>query len=150
MEAKVIKEYTNGEITVRWQPGDCIHATTCFKMLPEVFKPRERPWVKINAASTDEIIKTVEACPTSALTWWYNDPKRTNNNNFHKMENDIKQKPKVVISENGPLFIPASVDLVNSDGKIFKVNEDKYLCRCGHSKNKPFCDGSHMNKGFIG
>ncbi len=147
MGSEIVKKYTNGEITVRWQPAKCIHATTCFKMLPEVFKPRERPWVKINAASTDEIIKTVEACPTDALTWLYNDPNRNNNNNFTKMQENSKQKPKIEIIDNGPLFIPASVDLVNHDGKILKVNEDKYVCRCGHSKNKPFCDGSHMKTG---
>jgi uncharacterized Fe-S cluster protein YjdI len=150
MKRKIIKEYTNGEITVKWQPDECIHATTCFKMLPEVFKPAERPWVKINAASTDEIIKTVEACPTDALTWWYNDPERNNNKNFIKMEENKNPKPKIQIFENGPMHIPAEIDLVDNDGKIHKVNEDKYICRCGHSANKPFCDGSHMKMGFKG
>lgn len=150
MRRKIIKEYTNGEITVRWEPDECIHATTCFKMLPEVFKPAERPWVKINAASTDKVIETVEACPTNALTWWYNDKNKNNDNKYFKMENNKKQKEKLTIFDNGPLFVPKDVDVVDKDGKILKVNEDKYICRCGHSKNKPFCDGSHMTAGFKG
>ena len=68
MSEKVIRKYTNGEITVVWQPDECIHATVCFKRLPKVFKPNERPWVKINAASTNEIIETVVSLPRSG-TW---------------------------------------------------------------------------------
>jgi uncharacterized Fe-S cluster protein YjdI len=148
MRQKVIKEYTNGEITVKWLPDECIHATTCFKMLPEVFKPAERPWVKMNEASTEKIIETVEACPTNALTWWYNDNDKIINKQYFKMENKTNEKAKIAIFENGPLHVPANVDLVDTTGKILKVNEDKYICRCGHSKNKPFCDGSHMTAGF--
>ncbi|PLX08250.1 MAG: hypothetical protein C0596_08140 [Marinilabiliales bacterium] len=149
MRTKIVKEYTNGEITVRWKPDECIHATTCFKMLPEVFKPAERPWVKINAASTEKIIETVEACPTDALTWWYNDSNRKTEKKYFKMAEN-KEKAQVKIFENGPMHIHANVDVVDANGKILKVNEDKYICRCGHSKNKPFCDGSHMTAGFKG
>jgi uncharacterized Fe-S cluster protein YjdI len=150
MNKKIVKEYTNGEITVKWQPNECIHATTCFKMLPEVFKPAERPWVKINAASTDKIIETVEACPTAALTWWYNDNKKVTNKTYFKMEDNKIQKQKINLFENGPLHVPAEVDIIDGNGKVLKENEDKYICRCGHSKNKPFCDGSHMTAGFKG
>ncbi len=149
MSRKIAKEYTNGEITVKWQPDECIHATTCFKMLPDVFKPAERPWVQINAAETDKIIETVEACPTEALTWWYNKDKNITNKKYFKMEENNK-KEKLVVFENGPLHIPKNIDVVDKDGKILKVNEEKFICRCGHSKNKPFCDGSHMTSGFKG
>jgi uncharacterized Fe-S cluster protein YjdI len=152
MAEKVIREYTNGEITVVWQPDECIHSTVCFKQLPKVFKPRERPWVKINAASTDEIIKTVEDCPTDALTWRYNDPeKKATAGTIEVVATEaVTSKPEVQITENGPLMIPAGINLKDASGKILKVNENKYLCRCGQSKNKPFCDGSHMMSGFKG
>lgn len=65
-------------------------------------------------------------------------------------ENNVMAKPEVLITENGPLLIPAGINLVDASGKILKVNENKYLCRCGNSKNKPFCDGSHIVSGFKG
>lgn len=147
-EKKVIRKYSNGEITVVWQPHLCIHATTCFKQLPKVFKPRERPWVKIDAEPTEKIIATVDACPTDALTWYYNDEKKQKE--YLAMKENQNGKPEITIIENGPLHIPAEINVKDSTGKILKVNEEKYICRCGHSKNKPFCDGSHMMSGFKG
>jgi uncharacterized Fe-S cluster protein YjdI len=62
------KEYSNGEITVVWQPGKCIHSGNCVRNLPSVFQPREQPWVKIHSASTAEIVQTVAKCPSGALS----------------------------------------------------------------------------------
>lgn len=62
-------EYTNGEIVVVWQPHLCIHAGVCVKMLPEVYRPSERPWVKLENSTTDKIIAQVEKCPSGALSY---------------------------------------------------------------------------------
>lgn len=62
------KQYTNGEVTVRWQPHLCKHTGICFRGLPEVFDPRKRPWVTIDAAPTDAIITQVGCCPSGALS----------------------------------------------------------------------------------
>jgi uncharacterized Fe-S cluster protein YjdI len=147
MERKIVKEYTNGEITVVWKPDECIHAAICFRNLPNVFKPNERPWVKINAESTDKIIKTVEDCPTDALTWRYNNIEINNNS---AMDENKNKDLKIQITENGPIHVPAGINVIDASGKILKVGEDKYLCRCGHSKNKPFCDGAHKASEFKG
>ena len=72
MMDKTDRKYTNGEITVFWQPKKCIHATTCYRELIEVFNPRKRPWVNMDGASTEEIIRVVKLCPTQALTYKYN------------------------------------------------------------------------------
>lgn len=63
-----IKTYTNGEITVVWDNRKCVHAGNCVRNLPQVFKPMERPWVKIHSASSEEIIATVQTCPNGALS----------------------------------------------------------------------------------
>lgn len=69
------KEYSNGEITVVWQSGKCIHSANCVRNLPQVFNTRESPWINMNNASTSEIIATVEKCPSGALTFYKNNQK---------------------------------------------------------------------------
>lgn len=64
----ITKEYTNGEVTVVWQPHLCTHSAVCAKGLPSVFKPREKPWIKIDAADSDTIVNQVNACPSGALS----------------------------------------------------------------------------------
>jgi uncharacterized Fe-S cluster protein YjdI len=66
---EIIKKYTNGEVTVTWQPSKCIHSTICFKGLPQVFDPRKRPWVTIEGANTDQIIEQIKECPSAALSY---------------------------------------------------------------------------------
>jgi len=67
------KEYTNGEITVVWQSGKCTHSANCVKNNPDVFQPREKPWIKIDGSSTEKIIETVQKCPSGALTFYKNE-----------------------------------------------------------------------------
>lgn len=67
------KQYSNGEMTIVWQNELCIHSTICWKNatgLPEVFNPRERPWIKAEGASTERMIEQVNKCPSGALTYF--------------------------------------------------------------------------------
>lgn len=69
MDPKNIKkEYTNGDIIVVWQSSMCTHSAVCVKNLPEVFQPKTSPWVKMDGATSDEIIATVKKCPCGALS----------------------------------------------------------------------------------
>lgn len=71
MDPKDIKkEYTNGEVTVVWQSGKCIHSGNCVRNNPAVFQPKEKPWIKIEASATDKIIDAVNKCPSGALTYY--------------------------------------------------------------------------------
>ena len=73
MDPKDIKkEYTNGEVTVVWQSGKCIHSANCVRNNPEVFQPKEKTWIKIEGSSTEKIIETVNKCPSGALTYYKN------------------------------------------------------------------------------
>jgi uncharacterized Fe-S cluster protein YjdI len=69
---KTIKEYTNNEVTIVWKPELCIHSGNCARGLPGVFKPREKPWVAADAATTAEIIAQVARCPSGALSTYRN------------------------------------------------------------------------------
>jgi uncharacterized Fe-S cluster protein YjdI len=62
------RTYTNGEISVLWQSELCTHCEACFKGLPSVFDPKARPWVKIDAATSEEIVAQVNQCPSGALS----------------------------------------------------------------------------------
>lgn len=50
--------------------------------------------------------------------------------------------------ENGPLHVTGALELKNVDGETIETTEELYLCRCGHSKNKPYCDGEHKKNNF--
>lgn len=63
------KRYSNGEITVVWNPEACVHSKICWVQLGQVFRPRERPWVNMQGADTQRIVEQVEKCPSKALTW---------------------------------------------------------------------------------
>ena len=64
-----VREYRNDQIVVYWDPDKCEHAAECFLCLPNVFIPRNRPWVNLEAAAPQEIIETIDKCPSGALTY---------------------------------------------------------------------------------
>ena len=72
MEKEIIKKYSNGELTVVWKPGLCIHSGVCVRTLPQVYNPREKPWIKVENASTEELIAQIKKCPSGALTYLMN------------------------------------------------------------------------------
>lgn len=55
---------------------------------------------------------------------------------------------KVKVIPNGPFQVIGTFELEKADGTIEKREGTTYLCRCGHSANKPFCDGAHRKEGF--
>ncbi len=65
----MVKRYSNGEITVVWQPDLCRHSGICFRGLPLVFDPRRRPWIQPEHSDTATIVAQVDRCPSKALTW---------------------------------------------------------------------------------
>ena len=52
------------------------------------------------------------------------------------------------IKPNGSIRVTGTVDFVDADGQVLESKTDFSLCRCGHSKEKPYCDGSHREAGF--
>jgi uncharacterized Fe-S cluster protein YjdI len=62
------KEYSNGEITVVWQSGKCIHSGNCVRNLPTVFQPQSHPWINVANDSSEAIVAAVAKCPSGALS----------------------------------------------------------------------------------
>jgi len=63
------KEYKNDQIIVHWDASLCIHVGYCVDGLPKVFDVNQRPWVNVNAATPEEIIRIIDQCPTGALQY---------------------------------------------------------------------------------
>ena len=55
----------------------------------------------------------------------------------------------ITAQANGPLEVDGACTVLNSSGEVVKEGNKVYLCRCGHSANKPMCDGSHKREGFV-
>lgn len=147
------REYTNGEITVYWKPSKCIHATTCYRELIEVFNPRKRPWVNMKGASTEEIIRVVDLCPTDALTYMRNTDLNSKPNQEADRSTEVQQErdaniTEVRIMQGGPLIIKGEFKIIGSDGLVMRKMKMTSFCRCGKSGNMPFCDGTHRKHGF--
>jgi uncharacterized Fe-S cluster protein YjdI len=66
------KEYSNGEITIVWKQDNCIHTAECMRILPQVYNPRERPWIKTENAATEELKAQISKCPSGALSYYEN------------------------------------------------------------------------------
>ena len=69
----VTKHYTNGELTIVWQPSKCIHAGVCARTLPQVYKPRKKPWITAENGNTEELKAQINNCPSGALSFFMND-----------------------------------------------------------------------------
>ena len=61
--------YSNEDITIVWKPETCIHAAQCVTRLPKVYRPKEKPWLTIENATTEELKEQINACPSGALSF---------------------------------------------------------------------------------
>jgi CDGSH-type Zn-finger protein len=61
-----------------------------------------------------------------------------------------KKQTECTVFENGPIMIKGDFKMTDAKGNKIEVADTAYLCRCGHSSNKPFCDGAHKEKDFKG
>lgn len=72
----ITKKYSNGEVTIVWQPSMCKHSAKCFTGLPEVFDPKKKPWITPEGSTTEKIIEQVKKCPSGALGYFMNESQK--------------------------------------------------------------------------
>ncbi len=133
-----MKEYTNGELTVQWKPEKCVHARECVKGLPKVFNCESKPWINMKGASSEEIMTVIDRCPSGALTY----------KKAASVGGAEKPSAKIKVVKNGPFLVEGDCALIDPEGKEAEKQGPYALCRCGASKKKPFCDGTHIRIGF--
>jgi uncharacterized Fe-S cluster protein YjdI len=64
-----IHEFKKDRLTVIWKPERCQHAGICVKMLPQVYRPGQRPWIQAENASVEELKAQIGSCPSGALSY---------------------------------------------------------------------------------
>ncbi len=136
--ADTLDRYEGQEITVLDNRGVCSHAGYCTSGLPSVWRSAVEPWIDPNGAAKDRIIETIRKCPSGALSYLEDGAAQT----------DFHEDAEVQISRDGPYYVRGGVELKDTAFGEGASREHYVLCRCGHSRNKPFCDGSHWYAGF--
>jgi len=126
-------------ITVSWSRRRCIHVADCVRGLPAVFQPGRVPWVDPTRADADRVADVVLRCPTGALHYERHDGGAAET---------APGTNEVVPDPDGPLYLRGDVELAAEDGTVVARDTRVALCRCGASRNRPFCDGSHWTAGF--
>lgn len=130
--------YIGMQLTIHDNRSICAHIGKCTDGQPKVFRLNTEPWINPSGAKGNEIMDTIKECPSGALSYSVGIAE-------HR---DQQREPKVYISKNGPYFVTGGIDLSDEKRNIGASKEHYALCRCGASKNKPFCDGSHWYINF--
>ena len=131
-------DYEGKEVTINDNRGVCSHAAYCSNGLPSVWTFGKEPWIDPDGADGEKIIKQIKKCPSGALSYTLKGERYQN----------LEREPKIIVSKNGPYYIQGSIKLADNIGSKPEAEEHFSLCRCGASKNKPFCDGSHWKIKF--
>ncbi len=129
--------YRGERITIHDNRAICAHSGVCTDNLPGVFRLGKEPWIDADGADAEAIIAIVKRCPSGALSYSIDG----------SPQSAVPQERLITASKNGPYFVSGHVEL-KADGAKPHFADHYALCRCGGSKNKPFCDGTHWAIGF--
>jgi CDGSH-type Zn-finger protein len=132
------RTYVGHGITIHDNRTICSHAAVCVSKLSSVFSLDRRPWINPNGADVDSIINLINGCPSGALSYSIG--------GIHYR--DYEREPMIRIEKDGPYQVTGNIELKHELDLQPPSKEHYTLCRCGESKNKPFCDGSHHDIGF--
>lgn len=131
-------DYRAPGITIHDDRTLCAHAGRCTDGLASVFKYGSEPWIDPAGASITAIIETIRRCPSGALSYTLDAPEPP-----HEIPS-----ASIRVTKNGPYEVIGGLSLSDSATGKTSPGTQYTLCRCGGSKNKPFCDGSHWSNGF--
>ena len=133
------RTYETDRIRVHWDSSKCIHTARCINAAPQVFDPGKRPWVDVEADDADVVAEAVGRCPSGAL--W-----------FERVDGGPAEEPQrptaVVPIDDGPLMVRGDLVVRDEAGEEIAAEPRLTLCRCGGTKNPPFCDNSHLTRSF--
>ena len=131
--------YAGKEATVSWNGPLCIHVGECGRAKGNLFVGGRKPWCQPDEASSEEVNEVILRCPTGALSVSFADG------------SNVEQAPSrntIQVAYNGPLFVRGDLNIEDASDDVPGLDYRAALCRCGQSKNKPYCDNSHEQAGF--
>lgn len=132
------RAYAGTSITIHDNRGLCAHAGECTSRLPSVWRMGVEPWIDPDGASVAAIVETIKACPSGALSYTIDD----------ELHRDCENPQAIRLAKDGPYVVTGGIALEGVELGDGASREHFTLCRCGASKNKPFCDGSHNDVSF--
>ena len=116
----------------------CAHAGRCTDGLATVFKHKSEPWIDPAGAGVAEIIETIRKCPSGALSYTLEGV----------AGQEPRREPSITVTKDGPYEVVGGIGMPDQSWAQGASTEHFTLCRCGASRNKPFCDGTHWSIGF--
>ncbi|MEZ4266758.1 MAG: CDGSH iron-sulfur domain-containing protein [Myxococcota bacterium] len=139
MSSKSIHTYAGERANVSWDGRLCIHVGECGRSSGELFVTGRNPWCQPDLTTDEDVADVVGRCPTGALTMQRKDGGAAEVADGENV---------VVVSNHGPLYVRGQLEIEGAADDMEGVKFRAALCRCGLSKNKPFCDNSHEEGGF--
>lgn len=144
MSKTKLNSYTGTQYTVTWDRSICTHSEECIRTDSKLFEQGRAPWGQPDLVEFAELDRVVRRCPSGAIQYHATQASDS--------EAELLEKPEPVNTAisipNGPLYVRGNLSIVGSDPENPTPARRVALCRCGHSKNKPFCDNSHIAAGF--
>ncbi len=131
--------YPGEQANVEWDGRLCIHYGECGRASGDLFVGGRQPWCQPDLSSEEEIRDVLLRCPTGALSASFADG------------TILEEEPvenQVTVTQNGPLYVRGSLEIEGGPDDMPGTRYRAALCRCGESKNKPYCDNSHIEADF--
>lgn len=130
--------YAGLSITIHDNRAICAHSGRCTEGLASVFQYGKKPWIDADGAPAAAIIEAIRQCPSGALSF-----------SLRQVEFQPQMRtPAIHITRHGPYAVVGNVALLGQGWAQGASTEHYTLCRCGASRNKPFCDGMHKTIKF--
>ena len=139
MSKDKIHTFSGKDIDVLWDKRLCIHVAECGQADNELFDGDRKPWCDPTTTSNDDVAEVCERCPSGALTY---------RDKSGKLQETAPAANTVSVIYDGPLYLHGDLAIDGAPDDMPGVAFRAALCRCGQSKNKPFCDNSHRDSGF--
>ncbi|MBV8153856.1 MAG: CDGSH iron-sulfur domain-containing protein [Candidatus Eremiobacteraeota bacterium] len=133
-----LDRYDGESIVVFDNRGTCCHFGNCTDHLPAVFHHDGEPFVTPDGAPPEAVIDIVRACPSGALGY-------AKDGVTYAGES---RDPEIYVAHDASYYVRGGIELEGEPRNRGASREHYALCRCGKSKNKPFCDGSHWYAHF--